>query len=133
MSPRPNDTPKIFSWRDRQKSFVYAFRGIKHVLRTQHNAWLHALGAFVVMLMGFAFRITATEWCCLIICLTVVWTAEALNTALELLTDLVSPEFHPLAGKCKDVAAGAVLIAAVGAGLVGAIVFSPYLMKLVIQ
>ena len=83
--------------------------------------------------MGFAFRITATEWCCLIICFTAVWTAEALNTALELLTDLVSPEYHPLAGQCKDVAAGAVLIAAVGAGLVGAIVLAPYLMRLAIQ
>ena len=83
--------------------------------------------------MGLVLRITNTEWCCLILCLTVVWTAEALNTAVELLTDLVSPEFHPLAGQCKDVAAGAVLIAAVGAGLVGSIVFGPYLMKLAIQ
>jgi diacylglycerol kinase len=133
MSPIPNDKQKSFSWRDRRKSFVYAFRGIKYVLRTQHNAWLHALATIVVLLMGFAFRITITEWCCLIICLTVVWTAEALNTALELLTDLVSPEYHPLAGQCKDVAAAAVLIAAVGAGLVGAMVFSPYLVKLAIQ
>ena len=129
----PNDKPKRFSWRDRRKSFVYAFQGIKHVLRTQHNAWLHGIATTVVLLMGFGFRITATEWCCLMICLTVVWTAEALNTALELLTDLVSPEFHPLAGQSKDVAAGAVLIAALGAGLVGTIVFVPYLMKLVIQ
>lgn len=128
-----NDKPKEFSWHDRRKSFAYAFQGIKHVLRTQHNAWLHAVATIVVLAMGLAFHITNTEWCCLVICLTVVWTAEALNTALELLTDLVSPEFHPLAGHSKDVAAGAVLIAALGAGLVGTIVFTPYLMKLVIQ
>ncbi len=66
------------------------------------------------------------EWCCLVLCLMVVWTAEALNTALELLTDLVSPEFHPLAGRAKDAAAGGVLIAAVGSVIVGAIVFVPY-------
>ena len=129
----PNDKPKGFSWQDRRKSFGYAFRGIKYVLRTQHNAWLHAVATIVVASMGFAFRITTMEWCCLIICLTVVWTAEALNTALELLTDLVSPEFHPLAGQCKDVAAGAVLIAAIGAGLVGFIVFGPHLLQLAIQ
>ncbi len=129
----PNDKPKEFSWQDRRRSFVYAFRGVKHVLRTQHNAWLHAVATIVISSMGLAFRITKTEWCCLILCLTVVWTAEALNTAVELLTDLVSPEFHPLAGQCKDVAAGAVLIAAVGAFLVGSIVFGPYLMNLVIQ
>jgi len=111
-------------------SFVYAWRGLVHLLRTQHNAWLHVVATIVVSLMGFTFRISSTEWCCLILCLTVVWTAEALNTAVESLTDLVSPEFHPLAGQAKDVAAGAVVIAATGTAIVGAIVFVPYLLKL---
>jgi len=125
-----NDKPRKFSWRDRRMSFVYAWRGLVHLLRTQHNAWLHGVATIVVSLMGFTFRISSTEWCCLILCLTVVWTAEALNTAVESLTDLVSPEFHPLAGQAKDVAAGAVVIAATGTAIVGAIVFVPYLLKL---
>ena len=129
----PNDKPRRFSWRDRRMSFVYALRGIQHLALTQHNAWLHALATIVVVLMGLAFRISSMEWCCLILCLTIVWTAEAFNTSLELLTDLVSPEFHPAAGKVKDAAAGAVLIAATGALLVGLIVFAPYLMLMVIR
>ncbi len=115
-----------FSWRDRGKSFSHAFRGIQDMLLTQHNAWLHAIATTIVFATGVAFRITNMEWCCLVLCLMVVWTAEALNTALELLTDLVSPEFHPLAGRAKDAAAGAVLMAAVGSVIVGAIVFVPY-------
>ena len=71
-------------------------------------------------------RISRYEWCLLILCMMSVWTAEAFNTALECLTDLASPEQHPLAGRVKDVAAGAVLIAAVAAAIVGAIVFIPH-------
>ena len=107
-------------------SFVYALRGIRHVIRTQHNAWLHVVATAAVLLLGFSLSISGIEWCCLIVCLTVVWTAEAFNTALESLTDLITPEFHPLAGIAKDVAAGAVSIAAVGTAMVGALVFVPH-------
>jgi diacylglycerol kinase len=122
----PKVKPNKFSWQDRRMSFVYALRGIRHVIRTQHNAWLHVVATAAVLLLGFSLSISGIEWCCLIVCLTVVWTAEAFNTALESLTDLITPEFHPLAGIAKDVAAGAVLIAAVGTAMVGALVFVPH-------
>jgi diacylglycerol kinase (ATP) len=70
------------------------------------------------------------EWCWMTLAIIGVWLAEALNTAIEFLTDLVSPEFHPLAGKAKDVAAGAVLIAAIGAGVIGMFVFGPHLLRM---
>jgi diacylglycerol kinase len=70
------------------------------------------------------------EWVALVICIVLVLALEAVNTALEYLTDLVSPEYHPLAGKAKDVAAAAVLIAAIGAVWVGILIFMPYLSAL---
>ena len=98
---------------------------------TQHNAWLHALATLIVLSAGVVFRISNMEWCCLILCFVAVWAAEAMNTAVELVTDLASPELHPLAGKAKDVAAGAVLIAAIGSVIVGAIVFVPYIWAMI--
>jgi len=76
---------------------------------------------------GACFSISALEWCAVLLALALVWAAEGLNTALERLTDLVSPGFHPLAGKAKDIAAGAVLLATVGAFLTGLFVFLPHL------
>ena len=96
------------------------------MLRTQPNAWIHALATVAVVAAGLALGITRLEWCALVLALLAVWVAEALNTALELLTDLASPAFHPLAGRVKDVAAGAVLLAALGAIVVGVIVLGPY-------
>ena len=116
-----------FSVQARMRSFANAFRGIRVMVITQHNAWLHALSTLIVCAAGVVFEITNLEWCCLVLCFAAVWTAEAMNTALELLTDLISPEFHPVAGKAKDVAAGAVLIAATGSAIIGAIVFVPHL------
>ncbi len=100
------------------------------MLRSQHNAWLHALATGIVCLVGFGFRISGIEWCFIVLAIMAVWTAEALNTALELISDLASPDFHPLAGKAKDVAAGAVLITALGAAIVAAIVFIPHALAL---
>jgi diacylglycerol kinase (ATP) len=74
--------------------------------------------------------LTKSEWCWIILAIVVVWTAEALNTALEFLTDAASPDYHPLVQKAKDVAAGAVLISAVGAAVIGLIILGPYLLRL---
>lgn len=73
--------------------------------------------------------LTAAEWCWIILAIMAVWTAEALNTALEFLADVASPEFHPLVGYAKDVAAGGVLISAIGSALVGILVLGPHLLK----
>ena len=107
---------KKFCFKARLKSFHYAGRGILEILKTQHNAWIHALMTAVVILTGVYVGFTEAEW-----------TAEALNTTFELLVDVAAPEFHPLAEKAKDVAAGAVLISAVGAAIIFAIIIFPYL------
>jgi diacylglycerol kinase (ATP) len=114
----------------RIKSISYALAGIATMLRTQHNAWVHLAATVAVVLLAFWFAITTVEWLALILAIVAVWSAEALNTALELLCDVASPEFHPLVKQAKDVAAAAVLIAAVGAIAVGLLIFGPRLLAL---
>lgn len=97
------------------------------MLQSQHNAWLHAAATVTVCVFSIGFQISRIEWCMIILSVMAVWAAEAFNTSLECLTDLISPNHHRLAGKAKDVAAGAVLISALGAAAVGGIVFIPYL------
>jgi diacylglycerol kinase (ATP) len=116
-----------FSVSARARSFVYAGRGIRTMLASQHNAWIHAAATGIVIAGGLYLRIARVEWCALVLAMVAVWTAEALNTAFEFLCDVASPEFHPLVEKAKDVAAGAVLLSAIGAVGVGMLVFAPYL------
>ncbi|MBN2138947.1 MAG: diacylglycerol kinase family protein [Sedimentisphaerales bacterium] len=116
---------KGFSLRGRALSFTYAIRGVALMLKSQHNAWLHAVASALVVLVGFLVGLSAGEWCWLVLAIMAVWTAEALNTALEFLADVASLEFHPLVEKAKDVAAGAVLISAVGSAIVGFIILGP--------
>lgn len=111
----------------RMKSFVYAFRGIGSFLKKEHNAWIHCLAIVVVVSAGLHYRITTTEWCIVLICFGLVLAAEAFNTAIERLVNLVSPDFHPIAGDVKDVAAGAVLICAIVSAIIGFIIFIPYI------
>jgi diacylglycerol kinase (ATP) len=115
-----------FSLRGRARSFRYAGRGIILMLRSQHNAWLHAISSFLVVFAGCLFGLSPAEWCWLVLAIMAVWTAEALNTALEFLADVASAEFHPLVGKAKDVAAGAVLISAIGSALIALLVLGPH-------
>ncbi len=115
---------------ERLRSFAHAFRGLAILLRTQHNAKIHTVATILVVAAGTLFRISPTEWVLIALALVCVWVAEALNTSIEFLVDLVAPDLHPLAGKAKDVAAGAVLIAAIGSLIVGALVFVPHIFKL---
>jgi diacylglycerol kinase (ATP) len=119
-----NNTSLTFTGRIR--SIRCAFVGIRVMISSQHNAWIHAAATVAVALGGLYFGLTKAEWCWVILAVISVWTAEALNTAFEFLTDVASPEFHPLAAKAKDVAAGAVLIAAIGSILIGLVIFGPY-------
>jgi diacylglycerol kinase (ATP) len=111
----------------RIRSVRFAIRGIRTMVASQHNAWIHAAATVVVVTMGLLVGLSWAEWCWIVLAVVSVWTAEALNTAFEFLTDVASPNFHPIAGKAKDVAAGAVLIAASGAVVIGALVFWPKL------
>lgn len=112
--------------RKRIKSFGYAFKGIASLLKKEHNAWIHCIAIVVVTLAGLHFGITRTEWCIVCLCFGMVLAAEGFNTAIERLVDLVTPDFHPVAGDVKDVAAGAVLICAIVAAIIGLIIFIPY-------
>jgi len=116
-----------FTFTGRIRSFKYAFRGIGVMLVSQHNAWIHALATVLVCATGWWLEIAPSQWCWIVLAIVAVWTAEALNTAFEFLADAASPEFHPLVEKSKDVAAGAVLIAAVGAAVIAILVFGPAL------
>lgn len=101
------------------------------MIRCQHNAWIHAAATLVTLTAAFLLRVSAPDWCWIILAISIVWTAEALNTAFEFLADAASPEFHPLVRDAKDVAAGAVLLTAVAAAIIGIIIFWPYVMKLI--
>ena len=114
-----------FELRKRIKSFDYAFKGIWTLLQSQHNAWIHAVATILVTFTSFALHITAQDWCWIIIAIISVWTAEGFNTSLEFLSDATTKELHPLIGKAKDVAAGAVLITAIGAAIIGILVLGP--------
>jgi len=110
---------------NRKKSFGYAFKGLATVVRTQPHARIHIVAALVVILAGWWFHISQAEWFYISTAIALVWILEALNTAIEFLVDLVSPEYHELAGKAKDCAAAAVLIAAFFAVVVAGLVFIP--------
>jgi diacylglycerol kinase (ATP) len=109
----------------RINSFGYAFKGIATLFQTQINARIHLVVLLAVVAAGFLFKINATEWCLIALACASVLAAEAMNTAVEFVVDLVSPQYHELAGKAKDVAAAAVLLMAFGAIAVGLIIFLP--------
>jgi diacylglycerol kinase (ATP) len=117
----------------RVRSFQYAFEGLTYVLKTQKNAWLHLIISAIVIILGIWLSIPLQDWA--IVCLTMglVWAAECVNTAIETIFDLVSPQKHPLVKIGKDVAAGAVLMSAISAILVGIFIFGPPLLSRLIQ
>ena len=114
----------------RLRSIRSAAHGVTVVLRTQHNAWIHMAATLAVCAAGLLLGLSTSEWCWIVLAIVGVWTAEALNTAFELLTDVASPGFDPLAGRAKDVAAGAVLISAVGSMAIGALIFVPRILAI---
>lgn len=125
------DDPRPLTLSARIESFRCAARGVRLMLRSQHNAWLHAVASCCVLIVGGLCVLSATEWCWIILAIMAVWTAEALNTALEFLADAAAPEFHPVVGYAKDVAAGGVLISAMGSAIVGALVLGPHVLRAV--
>ena len=116
-----------FTFTGRFRSFKYAFRGFGLMLRSQHNAWIHAVATVIACGAAAAVGLGRLEWCVLIAAIVAVWVAEALNTAFEFLCDVASPEFHPMVEKAKDVAAGGVLLAAIGSTILGSIIFLSHL------
>lgn len=117
-------------FKNRLRSFGYAFRGVAGLFRGQINIWLHVVAALMVVAAGFCFGISKAEWLAVVLSVAMVLGAEAFNTALERLTDMVSPDYDRRAGEVKDVAAGAVLLVSLGALVVGLVVFVPYIIDL---
>jgi|SRR3989344_2931386 len=122
------DSPKekkAWSVVKRAQSFTHAFRGVRLFLTMTPNALIHVFAMIVVVLFGFYFKISSFEWLALILVIGLVFVAEAFNTAIEIDINLTSPQYHPYARDTKDVAAGAVFIAACISVVVGLIVFLP--------
>jgi diacylglycerol kinase (ATP) len=116
--------------KNRLNSFRFAFAGIRELFRSEPNAWIHLAVAILVIIGGWYFSLSPTEWCLVIFAIGAVLSAEAFNTAIEHLTDLVSPQYHELARKTKDAAAGAVLLMAMAAAAIGFIIFLPKIIAL---
>ncbi|NJN79124.1 MAG: diacylglycerol kinase family protein [Anaerolineales bacterium] len=109
----------------RAHSFRHAFRGLFYVMKTQRNAWIHTAITLAVFLAGIWLEISLTEWAILVLTIAMVFMAEFVNTAIEAVVDLASPNKHPLAKIGKDVGAAAVLVAAIAAVLVGLLILGP--------
>jgi diacylglycerol kinase (ATP) len=109
----------------RLHSFGHAIHGWQYVMRTQRNAWIHFVITTLVILVAFWLRLPLRDWAVLFLTIALVWTAEFINTALEAVVDLASPQHHPLAKVGKDVGAAAVLLAALASVLVGLLLLGP--------
>ena len=115
--------------RSRIRSFKPALSGWWFVLRTQQNAWIHAIVTILVFLLSWWLQISRLEWAAIVLTVALVWMAEFLNTALEAVVDLASPSEHPLAKVGKDIGAAAVLISALAAVIVGLLILAPPLLE----
>lgn len=118
---------------DLRSAFVNAYNGVRYVITSQRNARIHTLVTVLVILISVLFRISSLEWIAIIFAIGFVWASECLNTGIEKLTDLVSPDYHTLAKLAKDSAAAAVLFAVLTAVGIGLIIFIPKFIQLFLQ
>ena len=117
--------PKPFSIRSRIKSFSYAFAGLRRFVWQEHNARIHLAATIAVVIAAFLLHVSRLEAIALTVVVGGVWATEMLNTCFEVMADLICPEEHPTIKFIKDLAAGAVLVAAITAVIVGLIIFIP--------
>jgi diacylglycerol kinase len=120
-------------FKTRARSFRYAFAGCWYVIRSQRNAWIHALINVCVVILGLWLRLPGRDWAVIVLAIALVWTAEFINTALEAIVDLASPEKNELARRSKDVGAAAVLIAAICSAVIGLLILGPPLWQKISQ
>lgn len=119
-----------FSLKRRFKSFKYAFNGLKILIKEEHNARIHLMATIVVIVAGFAFKISFNEWTAILLAIGLVFALEALNSSIENLADFVAPDINENIKKAKDLGAAAVLIGAIVAIVIGLIVFVPKIINL---
>ncbi len=118
---------KRFSIRSRIRNFKNAFAGLVHLIRNEHNAWIHLLAAVLVIILGFITELSTPEWLFITLAIALVFTAELINSAIERMVDLLSPDKHKLAKQAKDLGAAAVLVASITALVIGILIFGPKL------
>ena len=118
-----------FSILERIRSFRFAIRGVVLTVQSQHNAWIHLVVSIAVIALGGYVGLQRDDWLWLITAMTLVWSMEILNTAVERLADAAVPEIHPLIAQAKDASAGAVLVAVFGSALIGLAVLGPPLIE----
>jgi diacylglycerol kinase (ATP) len=118
-----------FSLAARRRSFRHAAAGVVFMFTSQHNAWIHAAFTFVVLCAGWLLKVDASDWRWLVLAIALVWVVETFNTSFEYVCDVISPEHHPSVQLAKDVGAGAVLLGACGAAVLGALTLGPYLLR----
>lgn len=119
-----------FTFRKRLRSFRYAFNGIRLLVTKEHNAWIHCFAAVCVVIAGILLEISKMEWIACVSMIGAVMAAEAINSAVEAMADFMSPQYSEAIKRTKDLAAGAVLLLAIAAAIVGGIVFFPKLWAL---
>jgi len=122
-----NPPQQYFSLKGLCKSFNYALQGILFSVKSQRNARIHLLAAILVFILGITLKVSLSDWRWLLLCITLVWFSELINTAFEYVCDVVMPEFHSSVKRAKDIAAGAVLICATAAAFIGVMTLWPYL------
>jgi diacylglycerol kinase (ATP) len=125
-----SDLKEKFNFSDRLKSFRFAFHGLKELLKYEHNARIHLVLVIISIVAGILLRISSSDWIAIAIVSGLVFASECFNTAIESISDLVSPEDNEKIKKAKDVAAGGVLISAIVSVIVGLIVFIPEILRL---
>jgi diacylglycerol kinase (ATP) len=118
---------QTFSIGARIKSFGCAFEGLSFMLKTHHNAWIHLVATVIVIVVSVLLKISIADCRWIVVAIFLVWGAEAFNTAVEYVCDMVSPERNIVVKRAKDIAAGAVLLSAVSAACIGLLTFWPYL------
>ena len=121
-----DEAKQSFKISSRLKSVGYALRGLSFMLKTQHNAWLHLAATMLVILAASFLQVRLEDWRWLIVAMVMVWVAEAFNTAVEYVCNVVSPGYSELVKHAKDIAAGAVLVSAFGAAMIGFLTLWPY-------
>ncbi len=126
MEVKNGSVPQRLTLAARLKSFAYAIAGIVFMLKTQHNAWLHGIATMAVIALAVYCDVSASDWRWLIVAMGMVWVGETINTAVEYVCDVVSPQYSEAVKHAKDIAAGGVLIAALASLIIGILTFWPY-------
>ncbi len=116
---------KPFSFLDRIKSFQHGINGLIDIIKTEHNAWIHAVATILVLIMSWWLGLSPIEWAFILVAIAAVWMAEAFNTVIEMLVDFVAPTYTQPAKRAKDIGAAAVLIVSIGSSIVGLIILGP--------